>query len=173
MVNLSRKRNNSRAFISSLLLVFIKRNDAFLIQSEVDARHKVRQSTTIFNSDGLDGHVFSPGFRSTDCLISRRQALEITSATLGTMLISAPNLSNAATVGDDECVTRGNGFAYRFVPPPEMEPGAKPVKTHLFEMNWKSPSTPKYTFGITIDPVRISSLKEVRTSWKLGSLIQD
>jgi hypothetical protein len=28
-------------------------------------------------------------------------------------------------------------------------------------MNWKSNTTPKFNFGLTIDPVRIQSLKEV------------
>jgi hypothetical protein len=62
-------------------------------------------------------------------------------------------------------VQRGDGFAYRFVPPAEMEAGAKPVKTHMFEINWKSPTNSKYTFGVTVDPVRIQNLKEVSYSW--------
>ena len=64
-----------------------------------------------------------------------------------------------ALAADDEYT--GNGFAFKFVPPGGMEPGEKPVKTHLYEKNWKSSNLPKYTFGVTVDPVRIQSLQEV------------
>lgn len=85
--------------------------------------------------------------------VGRREALSFV-ALATTNLLLAPALA-----ADNEYT--GNGFAFRFVPPPGMEPGAKPVKTHLYEINWKSETTPRYTFGVTVDPVRIQSLKEV------------
>ena len=91
--------------------------------------------------------------------MSRREALGMAVAAVASLSVFSPQIARA---DDDTSTQRGNGFAYRFVPPPEMEPGSKPVKTHLFEINWKSSTTPKYTFGITIDPVRINTLKEVR-----------
>ena len=114
-------------------------------------------------------------------ILSRRNVL--CNAMVGTITASSfllPLDNNKAmaagmddtTGSDNSFVQRGNGFAYRFVPPPEMEPGAKPVKTHLFEINWKSTTTPKYTFGITIDPVRINSLKEVSVTNSVSGLVK-
>jgi len=40
----------------------------------------------------------------------------------------------------------------------------KPVKTHLDEVNLMSDTIKGYQYGITVDPVRINSLKEVSTS---------
>jgi len=101
----------------------------------------------------------SGDFGSTS--LSRRETLglAVSAAAAASVSLISPQIARA---DDDTSIQRGNGFAYRFVPPPEMEPGSKPVKTHLFEINWKSSTTPKYTFGITIDPVRINTLKEVR-----------
>ena len=97
--------------------------------------------------------------RQSTSVLSRRNALGVAA----TVVATSWNAFRAmAADEDDQYVQRGNGFAYKFVYPSDFEPGAKPVKTHLFEINWKSINTPKYTFGITIDPVRISSLKEVR-----------
>ena len=99
----------------------------------------------------------------SNTVLSRRNALGVAASLMAaTATWSRPSRVWAAEESDDPYVERGNGFAYRFVYPPDFEPGAKPVKTHLFEINWKSTNTPKYTFGITIDPVRINSLKEVR-----------
>jgi len=102
----------------------------------------------------------SPGtsLLQSTTILSRRNALGVAAA----VAVSTPILpAVAADQEDDQYVQKGNGFAYRFVYPPDFEPGGKPLKTHLFEINWKSTNLPKYTFGVTIDPVRISSLKEV------------
>ena len=54
-------------------------------------------------------------------------------------------------------------FGYTFEPPSwsEFEMGNKPLKTHLDEVNFNSRTTRGYQFGITVDPVRIGTLKEV------------
>jgi hypothetical protein len=46
--------------------------------------------------------------------------------------------------------------------PSTMKETSKPVKTHLDEVNFVSETTKGYQYGVTVDPVRISSLKEVR-----------
>jgi hypothetical protein len=43
-----------------------------------------------------------------------------------------------------------------------MKEGAKPVKTHLDEINFNSESFARYQYGVTVDPVRISSIQEVK-----------
>jgi hypothetical protein len=53
-------------------------------------------------------------------------------------------------------------FAYSVTPPPGFRQTQKPVKTHLDEVNFISDTVKGYQFGITVDPVRINSLKEVR-----------
>jgi len=52
-------------------------------------------------------------------------------------------------------------FSYTVTPPPTFVPGNKPLKTHLDEINFSpEPSIRGYTLGITVDPVRINSIKE-------------
>ena len=52
-------------------------------------------------------------------------------------------------------------LSYQIAIPSTMNEGSKPVKTHLDEVNFFSESVKRYQYGITVDPVRISSLKEV------------
>lgn len=51
-------------------------------------------------------------------------------------------------------------FGYEFQPPPNFEPGNKLLKTHLDEVNFENSQISGYQFGITVDPVRISSLRQ-------------
>lgn len=52
-------------------------------------------------------------------------------------------------------------LSYEITIPPSMKESAKPVKTHLDEVNFLSESVKGYQYGVTVDPVRITSLKEV------------
>jgi len=54
-------------------------------------------------------------------------------------------------------------LTYQIDIPSSMKESSKPVKTHLDEVNFRAENTKGYQYGITVDPVRISSLKEVRT----------
>ena len=54
-------------------------------------------------------------------------------------------------------------LAYKIKIPAQFKETQKPVKTHLDEVNFMSETTKGYQYGITVDPVRINSLKEVRT----------
>jgi hypothetical protein len=52
-------------------------------------------------------------------------------------------------------------FGYSITPPPTFVPSNKPLKTHLDEINFSPPSDAKgYTIGVTVDPVRINSMRE-------------
>ena len=51
-------------------------------------------------------------------------------------------------------------FGYEFQPPDNFGTGNKPLKTHLDEINFKSESVGGYQYGITVDPVRIESLRQ-------------
>jgi hypothetical protein len=43
-----------------------------------------------------------------------------------------------------------------------MKEASKPVKTHLDKVNFLSELVKGYQYGVTVDPVGISSLKKVR-----------
>ena len=62
-----------------------------------------------------------------------------------------------------------NKLYYTIQIPNTMNQGQKPVKTHLDEVNFKSDSIKGYQLGITVDPVRINSLKEVREECLKGA----
>lgn len=70
--------------------------------------------------------------------------------------LGAPEFASAA----EPFVRQGKGYGYTFVPPEGFAPGKKPVQTHLDEVNFNLEGVPKYTYGVTVDPVRINSLKE-------------
>lgn len=57
----------------------------------------------------------------------------------------------------------GNGYEYSFLPPPGFASSNKPLKTHLDEMIFALEGIRGYQYGITVDPVRINSLKEFGT----------
>jgi hypothetical protein len=58
-------------------------------------------------------------------------------------------------------------LTYQIAIPSSMKESSKPVKTHLDEVNFMSESTKGYQYGITVDPVRITSLKEVRLCMRM------
>eukprot|EP00563_Minutocellus_polymorphus_P018976 CAMPEP_0197733758 /NCGR_PEP_ID=MMETSP1434-20131217/44070_1 /TAXON_ID=265543 /ORGANISM="Minutocellus polymorphus, Strain CCMP3303" /LENGTH=261 /DNA_ID=CAMNT_0043321151 /DNA_START=20 /DNA_END=805 /DNA_ORIENTATION=+ len=91
--------------------------------------------------------------------MSRRNALSNLSilATASLVSFGTPTPANAAT---EPFVRQGKGYGYTFVPPEGFAPGKKPVQTHLDEVNFNLEGVPRYTFGVTVDPVRINSLAE-------------
>lgn len=109
-----------------------------------------------------------PSFSSTS---SRRSVLSTTVASsLSLFLLGTAN--NAALAMDDENdklfirklkVLSSKELTYQIDIPSSMKESSKPVKTHLDEVNFRAENTKGYQYGITVDPVRISSLKEVRT----------
>eukprot|EP00587_Corethron_hystrix_P013495 CAMPEP_0113316038 /NCGR_PEP_ID=MMETSP0010_2-20120614/11459_1 /TAXON_ID=216773 ORGANISM="Corethron hystrix, Strain 308" /NCGR_SAMPLE_ID=MMETSP0010_2 /ASSEMBLY_ACC=CAM_ASM_000155 /LENGTH=191 /DNA_ID=CAMNT_0000172645 /DNA_START=173 /DNA_END=748 /DNA_ORIENTATION=+ /assembly_acc=CAM_ASM_000155 len=68
---------------------------------------------------------------------------------------------------------RSNKYFYSFVPPASCSLGNKPVQTHLDEINFNSKTIQGYTYGITIDPVRINSLEEFGSPDEVGQKVID
>lgn len=65
--------------------------------------------------------------------------------------------------GVEEFVRQGPDYGYAIRFPEAFEQTQKPLKTHLDEINFISPTVKGYQVGITVDPVRINSLREVRS----------
>jgi hypothetical protein len=85
---------------------------------------------------------------------SRRTFLDIMVVT-GAATVSAAAPANAFDRQEDK-------FSYSINIPSTMKQSQKPVKTHQDEINFASEDVKGYQYGITVDPVRINSLKEVR-----------
>ena len=62
-------------------------------------------------------------------------------------------------------------FAYQFQPPENFGAGNKPLRTHLDEINFKSESVSGYQYGITVDPVRIESLRQFGTPEEVAAKV--
>ena len=111
-------------------------------------------STSVFLSQSNDDEIDD---------ISRRTAIHnalLLGATVPLTGLCTPAL--AADAASEPFVRQGKGYGYTFVPPPGFAPGKKPVQTHRDEVNFnlEDGSAPRYTYGVTVDPVRISTLAE-------------
>ena len=62
-------------------------------------------------------------------------------------------------------------FSYTVTPPPSFTTGNKPLKTHLDEINFSSQDVRGYTIGITVDPVRIKSIREFGTPEEVAARV--
>mmetsp|Transcript_15024 Transcript_15024/g.31862 ORF Transcript_15024/g.31862 Transcript_15024/m.31862 type:complete len:276 (+) Transcript_15024:38-865(+) len=62
-------------------------------------------------------------------------------------------------------------FSYTITPPPAFEPGNKPLKTHLDEINFSPPGVRGYSLGITVDPVRISKIQDFGTPEEVAARV--
>ncbi|CAB9497758.1 PsbP [Seminavis robusta] len=161
-------------FLLVCILSWVKSSHAFVMfqesfQTQQSTPRKAEIPSSLFSVSGPEAQ--NEDVRAvSEAPMGRRRALDNFAAVAGSMLLIPTNLALADN-DDDATIQRGNGFAYKFVPPPEMEPGAKPVKTHLFEINWKSPTTARYTFGVTVDPVRIQNLKEFGTPEEVAAKV--
>ena len=100
-----------------------------------------------------------------DTPVVRRRGFIQQSAASASLLLLPPSLARAS--GDNDAaqpyVSRGDGkfqFAYTVTPPASFTSGNKPLKTHLDEKNFSPPDVRGYQFGVTVDPVRIKSIKE-------------
>ena len=75
--------------------------------------------------------------------------------------LSLPQTANA--VSYQRSMSNKN-IAYQIQLPEGFSETAKPVKTHLDEVNLVSEEIKGYQYGITVDPVRIDSIKQVGLS---------
>ena len=124
----------------------------------------------------------------------RRSIIRQSSSTIAHAVISAllmpfvPSPQIALAIDDDdndsstttksEPYTRTSSssdkyqFSYTITPPPTFIPGNKPLKTHLDEINFApEPSIRGYTLGITVDPVRISSITQFGTPEEVAARV--
>jgi hypothetical protein len=62
-------------------------------------------------------------------------------------------------------------FSYTVTPPPSFVASNKPLKTHLDEINFAPPDVRGYTLGITVDPVRISSIQQFGTPEQVAARV--
>ena len=83
------------------------------------------------------------------------------------LLTILPNPAFAAEVFTRET----DQFAYHFQPPDNFDAGNKPLRTHLDEINFKSESVAGYQYGITVDPVRIDSLRQFGTPQEVAAKV--
>jgi len=112
---------------------------------------------------------------------SRRSVLSTTVASsLSLFSLGATNNAYAALTihnENDELYKRklnvltNKELTYQIAIPSSMKESSKPVKTHLDEVNFRSESTKGYQYGITVDPVRISSLKEFGTPEEVAARV--
>jgi hypothetical protein len=106
--------------------------------------------------------------------VSRRTVIVTTSAAITSLLLSDDEIRVARAVDvstslytrqQNQSTTKQQAEAvpisYQIELPSSMKESSKPVKTHLDEVNFSSESVKGYQYGVTVDPVRISSIKEV------------
>uniref|UniRef100_A0A7S1Z306 PsbP C-terminal domain-containing protein n=1 Tax=Ditylum brightwellii TaxID=49249 RepID=A0A7S1Z306_9STRA len=69
-------------------------------------------------------------------------------------------------------IRQGKGYAYEFLPPAGFKEGNKPLKTHLDEVNFAKEGAPRgYQYGVTVDPVRIDSLRQFGTPEEVAARV--
>ena len=96
----------------------------------------------------------------------RRMIIQQLSATVASLLVLLSSNSASSIVVASEPYIRTPSlkdkfqFGYTVTPPPTFVSSNKPLKTHLDEINFSPPDVRGYTLGITVDPVRISSIRE-------------
>mmetsp|Transcript_18259 Transcript_18259/g.23679 ORF Transcript_18259/g.23679 Transcript_18259/m.23679 type:complete len:226 (-) Transcript_18259:39-716(-) len=103
--------------------------------------------------------------------IKQTTILGTSSLTLNTLL---PNVLVRAVDGEDDpiiFVSTGQNFSYMFQPPFEFAQGKKPLKTHLDEVNFSREGVRGYQYGITVDPVRIESVKSFGTPAEVAARV--
>ena len=133
-------------------------------QSRSTSQGRVLMSFTHDGEDKVES-VAVPRQEARRDALQRVFSMMMATATIGTATATtAPALAaDVAEESADGVFTRETKqFGYTVKSPSTYKQTAKPVKTHLDEINFISESIKSCQFGITIDPVRINSLKEVR-----------
>ncbi len=110
--------------------------------------------------------------------ILRRNLIQSASSILACSQLSSPSTAHdeiSLTPQPSEPYIRQPSpkekFSYTITPPPSFVPGNKPLKTHLDEINFSSPDVKGYTVGVTVDPVRISSIRQFGTPEEVAARV--
>jgi len=102
-------------------------------------------------------------------------AFRTTSAIFGAFTIikssSSPVHAQEDNIGQQRFVRTQKDFTYEFDPPPGFVQSNKPLKTHLDEVMFSKEGVRGYQYGITVDPVRISSLRAFGTPGEIAAKI--
>ncbi len=107
---------------------------------------------------------------------TRNDFLTTIASSAATVLLPFPQSSNASeeetTTKTPKTFTRikQNQFAYTIELPMEPTPTNKPLQTHLDEVNLPM-NIKGYTYGITVDPIRITSLRDFGTPNEVAAKI--
>lgn len=140
-------------------------------------QHAPLTSSPVFSSCSRSNDVDSIDNGESIFDASRRNVisnLSMMAAAASLIGLGAPKLASATdadTTASEPFVRQGKGYGYTFAPPPGFAPGKKPVQTHLDEVNFNLEGVPKYTYGVTVDPVRIGSLKEFGTPEQVAARV--
>eukprot|EP00804_Cyclotella_cryptica_P013724 CCRYP_018832-RA/>CCRYP_018832-RA protein AED:0.44 eAED:0.44 QI:0/-1/0/1/-1/1/1/0/183 len=95
---------------------------------------------------------------------------------VGSLLVLSPRPSFAGdeTIPETQAAyvsPPNQKFRYTVTPPPSFAPSNKPLKTHLDEINFSPPDARGYALGITVDPVRIKSIREFGTPEEVAARV--
>ena len=147
--------------ICSIVVVAMMRADAFNVQP----------STSVSRVQSMGMEQNAQQTEAKDYL-SRRKAI----GQLSTLVLCPIMAGSTPALASDEAYVRTSPndkfkFSYTVTPPPLFEPGNKPLKTHLDEINFSIPDVRGYTLGVTVDPVRISSIKEFGTPEEVAARV--
>ncbi|KAL7494871.1 hypothetical protein ACHAWT_003484 [Skeletonema menzelii] len=151
----------STALVACSIIVMAGRAEAFHLQPSTSSSSSLR---------GMEQN--AQQLEATEYLSRRKIIGQLSSLALfPIMTVSTPALaSNEAFVRTPSPNDKFK-FSYTVTPPPAFEPGNKPLKTHLDEINFSIPDVRGYTLGVTVDPVRISSIKDFGTPEEVAARV--
>eukprot|EP00986_Skeletonema_menzelii_P004908 scaffold1713_cov145-Skeletonema_menzelii.AAC.9 len=151
----------STALVACSIIVMAGRAEAFHLQPSTSSSSSLR---------GMEQNAQQP--EATEYLSRRKIIGQLSSLALCPIIAgSTPALaSNEAFVRTPSPNDKFK-FSYTVTPPPAFEPGNKPLKTHLDEINFSIPDVRGYTLGVTVDPVRISSIKDFGTPEEVAARV--
>lgn len=114
----------------------------------------------------------TPDYTTNQCLSRRKIVGQLSSLVLCPIV----GVASPALASTDEYIRTPSPndkfkFSYTVTPPPSFAPGNKPLKTHLDEINFSPPDVRGYTLGVTVDPVRISSIKDFGTPEEVAARV--
>ena len=104
--------------------------------------------------------------------LSRRKLFHGTASTfisVAGIISSSPCLADETQVF--KRVNTKSKFGYSLVLPPSYSESNKPLQTHLDEINLSDPDIKGCQIGITVDPIRLKSLKEFGTPDEVAAKI--
>jgi hypothetical protein len=155
----------SQKILLALVLTAIGFTDAFQSQSRIHKNNELNLGTaTEFLSIGKN-----------DRLTLQRRGFIETLVAAGATLVASPRYSFADTASDTQqsgayISPPNQKFGYTITPPPSFTTSNKPLKTHLDEINF-SGDIRGYTLGVTVDPVRIKSIREFGTPEEVAARV--